>query len=372
MMSRISAKEAVMSISLRKLIALLLLIVLVWPLAFATLTLLSINSWVLDRNFYVDLLDDPRLYEALLSQDLPLYINNRWFPRDINSDLPPAALDKALREVMTPQYLRDEAVRIVNQAFDTLEGKSAALDLYMDLAPVKAALQGAGGAQFANVLAAQLPACAAGQEPQIAGSTLIRCRASDVSVAAATQQIVTALPAFVDKIPDQISLSRDPFDLRADWRPFNLIFLGNLGLGMTVGLLIGLVAVVWLVAAFIGGSNQRERLSWLGWSLMVPAALILISGIVLSAPLITSNIYMGLDQARFTMEGVPYSEAFRQAVIEITSKALSAVGSGFLWSGLASTLIALGLIIWGAYTRSEQQPASAVASATSADVQKMS
>ncbi len=83
-----------MSISFRKIIAVCLLIVLVWPLLFGSLTLLSINSWVLDRNFYVNLLDDPRLYEAMVSQDLPLYMNTRWFPGAIDSALPPAALDR--------------------------------------------------------------------------------------------------------------------------------------------------------------------------------------------------------------------------------------------------------------------------------------
>jgi hypothetical protein len=84
------------STTLRKVIALLLVIFVVLPLIFTTLIMIAINSWVLDRNFYVTLLDDPRLYEALLSQDLPTYVNTRWFPREINSDLPSAALDKAL------------------------------------------------------------------------------------------------------------------------------------------------------------------------------------------------------------------------------------------------------------------------------------
>lgn len=89
-----------MSNSTRKLIAGVLVVLIVWPLAFGALTLLAINSWILDRNFYVNLLDDSSVYDPLLSQDFPQYVNSRWFPQQINSDLPPAALDKALREVM--------------------------------------------------------------------------------------------------------------------------------------------------------------------------------------------------------------------------------------------------------------------------------
>jgi uncharacterized membrane protein len=360
------------STTLRKVIALLLVIFVVLPLIFTTLIMVAINSWVLDRNFYVSLLDDPKLYEALLSQDLPTYVNARWFAREINSDLPPIALDKALREVMTPQYLHDQSVRIVNQAFDTLEGKRDAFEISMDFAPVKAALRGDGGARFAQALATQLPACAAGQEPLIAGSTLIRCRAASVSTDEATQQIVTALPAFIDQVPDQINLSREPFDLRTEWRPFNLIFLGNLGLSMTIGMLLVLSGVVWLAAGFIGGTNRRERLLWLGWSLLVPAALVLIMGIAIGTPIATGSIWLGLERSRFAIEGVQYSAALRQAIVEMASRALAAVAGGFLIAGGISTALAIGLIGWGAYTRSDVHPTSAVGSTSAADVQKTS
>lgn len=357
---------------LRKVIALLLVIFVVLPLIFTTLIMISINSWVLDRNFYVNLLDDPNLYEALLSQDLPMYVNNRWFAREINSDLPPAALDKALREVMTSQYLHDQSVQAVNQAFDTLEGRRDALDISLDLAPVKVALRGDGGARFAQTLAAQLPACAAGQESLIVGSTLIRCRAANVSAAEAAQQIATALPAFIDQMPDQINLSREPLDLRAEWRPFNLIFLGNFGLSMTIGLLLVLSGVAWLAAGFIGGANRRERLLWLGWSLLVPAALVVIMGLAINSPLIVGSISLGLDRSRFAIEGVQYSTALRQAIVEMASRALAAVAGGFLIAGGASTAMAIGLIVWGVMTRSEPRPTLTVASTSAADVQKAS
>jgi hypothetical protein len=359
-----------MSISFRKVIAACLLIVLVWPLLFGSLTLLSINSRVLDRNFYVNLLDDPRLYEAMVSQDLPLYMNTRWFPGTIDSAPPPAALDKALREVMPPAYLHDQTIRIVNQAFDALDGQRDALDLDLDVAPVKASLQGEGGARFASVLAQQLPACMAGQEPLAAGSALIRCRAANMSVEDATSQISAALPQFVGQLPDQIRLSREPLNLQNDLRPFNLMFLGTAGLTIAIGLMLMIAAGSWLVTAFIGGSNRRERLAWLGWSLMLPAVLILLSGIVLSTPLITASVGLGLDRARFAIEGVQYSEALRQALIEVTGKALSAVSGGFLSTGVASAAIALGLSVWAAVTRSEPRTAPAAAPAPAASGQK--
>jgi hypothetical protein len=216
-------------------IGLLLVIFLVLPLIFTTLIMIAINSWVLDRSFYVNLLDNPDLNEALLSQDLPLYVNNRWFPREINSDLPPVPLDKALREVMTPQYLRDQSVRVVNQAFDTLEGRRDVFDISMGFAPVK-------------------------------------------------------------------------------------------------------------------------------------AALVLFIGLAINSPFTTGGIGLGLERSRYTIEGVQYSAALRQAIVEIASKALSAVAGDFLWSGFAAGAMAIGLIVWGATTRSEPRTAPPMVSGSEADV----
>jgi hypothetical protein len=148
------------------------------------------------------------------------------------------------------------------------------------------------------------------------------------------------------------------------------MFLGTAGLTIAIGLMLMIAAGSWLVTAFIGGSNRRERLAWLGWSLMLPAVLILLSGIVLSTPLITASVGLGLDRARFAIEGVQYSEALRQALIEVTGKALSAVSGGFLSTGVASAAIALGLSVWAAVTRSEPRTAPAAAPAPAASGQK--
>ncbi|NTU64094.1 MAG: hypothetical protein HGB05_12015, partial [Chloroflexi bacterium] len=158
--------------------------------------------------------------------------------------------------------------------------------------------------------------------------------------------------------------------LRAEWRPFNLLFLGNLGLSMTIGMLLVLAGVFWLAAAFIGGANRRERLLWLGWSLLAPAALVLIIGLAINSPLTVGSISLGLDRSRFAIEGVQYSAALRQAIVEMASRALAAVASGFLIAGGASTAIACGLLVWGAATRSEAHPTSAVTSTSTADIQK--
>jgi hypothetical protein len=82
----------------RKLSALLILAIVYFPLAFATLTLASIRPWVLDRGFYERIVNDERLYEAALTDDLSNRINNEAFTTV--EQLPVSALSNALREVV--------------------------------------------------------------------------------------------------------------------------------------------------------------------------------------------------------------------------------------------------------------------------------
>ncbi len=329
---------------MRKLIALFLIVVLVFPLTLATLTAISVSTWVLDRSFYEDLLGDTRLYEVMLSEDLPNYFNRR-FAREFDSDLPVAALGKALREVVTPEYLRDQATRIVDQTFDALEGQSATLDLYLDMAPIKAALRGDGGWRFAQALAAELPVCAAGQDEAVAEGAIMPCRPADTSVDEVAALIAAGLPAYLDRVPDRLNLARERLNLPRGLRGGKALMLGTEALNLAIVLLVVIAGGCWVVAALIGGSDRRERILWLGWSLIVPAALIFLIGLAINTDFSLGWVRSGLNEARF--EGLEYSESFRLAVLDVSRTALSTVANGFLAAGGVAGAIALALIAWG-------------------------
>ncbi len=346
---------------MRKLLALLLVIFLVFPLILATLSVLSISSWVLDRNFYTNLLDDTRLYEVLLSEDLPNYFGRRVVPEA--DDLPVHALGNALREIATPEYLRSQALRIVDDAFDFVEGSDPMLDLYLDVAPLKAALRGEATTRFARALAAGLPACAAGQESVASGASLMRCLPADVSVDEATQRIVAGLPEFLDRVPDRINLNPEPIDLRRELRgvDFWTGLTASNGLSAAIAFLVFFAGSLWLAAALIGGVNRRERLQWLGWSLLAPAALIFLIGMAISADVSLGWVRFGLSEAR--LEGFEYSLAFQQALLDVSRDALKTVANGFLATGAAAGAIALALMVWGLATPPERRYAPVMAPA---------
>jgi hypothetical protein len=340
---------------MRKLLALFLAVVLVFPLALAALAVISVSTWVLDRSFYENLLGDTRLYEVMLTEDLPNYFNRR-LAREIDSDLPAAAFGVALREVVTPEYLRDQALNIVDDLFDALEGRDPTLNPILDLTPVKAELAGDGGLRFSQALAEALPTCAPGQEPRTSSGKIMACRPTGTSVDEAADQIALALPAYVDKIPDHINLSRSPINM---WREFRGVPIGVIaadGLGLAIVVMVALAGGVWLATAFVGGEDRRQRLMWLGWSLIVPAVLIFLIGLAINADFSLGWVRFGLNEARF--EGVEYSESFRLALIDVARDALNAVANGFLMAGGVSGAIALALIVWGGSTPPEPRLAA--------------
>ncbi|HJW84425.1 MAG TPA: hypothetical protein VJ754_08975, partial [Anaerolineae bacterium] len=346
---------------MRKLLALLLYIFIVFPLILATLVVASVSTWVLDREFYTDLLGDTRLYEVLLSEDLPNYLNRRVV-READS-LPAKALGDALREVVTPEYLRTQALNIVNDAFDFAEGRDYTLDLYLDAQPIKDALRSEGGTRFARVLAASLPTCASGQESLARGATLPRCLPSSISVDQAADMVVAALPAFLDKVPDRIQLSDRPIDMRRELRGAEIWagLAGTNSLTVAIVILVFISGSFWYISALLAGEDRRERLMWLGWMLIVPAILVFMIGLAVNTDVASGWVSYGLNQARF--EGVEYSLAFRQALIDVARDALNTVASGFLAVGGVAGAIALALVVWGGSVPPERRLAPAMVAA---------
>jgi hypothetical protein len=319
--------------TVNKLVALIILSCVFFPLAIGAMSLISIRSWVLDRSVYERMVSDERLYDAMLTGELPNQFNRSVF---VDGDqLPLAAVNNALREVVTADYLRAQSLSVVDQVFDFIEGRSESVEVTFDITPIKAALRGEAATRFANTMAASLPSCAAGQPEITPGGRLVRCIADDSSVEGAAVQIAGALPAVLAAAPDQIVLN-DPMYFRNDWGFTNWFRAGTLNSMLNVGILTLIAATLAaaVAGAYLGGDDRRGRLKWFGAALYV--------------------LRFGLDAARW--EGIRYSEAFRQAVTDMILPLVQQIGSGFLLTGLVSGLIALIVLIWSWRTPSTEQP----------------
>ena len=325
---------------MRKFLALLLIAFVVAPLIASMIALLSIDSWILDRDFYVNALSDQRLYEGLLDEELPNRMNQQAI-REVDS-LPSGALSAALRTVVTPDYMRDQAVTMTNELFDFFEGRAPAPQLSLDLQPIKQEIAGEGGPRFALALAENLPVCAASQEPVAPGGSVMRCRPEDVTVDEAAAQIEDALPRLLETAPNRIELG-DPVNLRGTEWFFGLSLRSQLNQVIGVLLLVSLLA--WVVAGLIAGNTMRERLIWWGFGLLLPALPCAIAGMALTGVVAGGIIQTGVRGA--TWEGVAYSEPFNRAIIEVITPALSATGNSLLGLGAVLTFVGVLFIIIG-------------------------
>ena len=347
---------------MRKLIAVIFIILFTFPLLFASLTTLSVSTWVLDRSFYQGLLEDTRLYEIALSDTGSTSFGN-FLVREMN--LPREVLP-ALKTVITPDYLRSQTNQILDQVFSFIDGQSTSMDFYLDTAPLKASLTGEKLTQFAAELANIMPKCREGQTPSLGDSIISTCISATLSQPEAAKLIEKALPLYLNRIPDHLQLSRRDISFGRDWRNnWMMGFPVRAGLFLSVSILLAISFIILLIGALIGGENWKGRLQWLGWSLIVPAALLFLTGLVAQSSFTTGWIRYGLNQAHFgrIFEDV---EAFRQALVGVSLSALGPVTRGFLMVGGATGGLALALLIWGWSLRSPRPVVPAMPTAVAA------
>jgi hypothetical protein len=332
---------------MRKFFALFLIVVLVAPMIVATISMLSVDSWILDRDFYVQALSDERLYEGLLNEELPNRLNQQVLQEMDN--LPSSALSAALRTVVTPDYLRTQAVSMTNELFDFFEGRAPAPQLSLDLQPIKQQIAGEAGPRFARALAENLPVCETSQEPVAPGGNVNRCRPSDMTVDEAAAQIEDALPLLLETSENRIVLG-DPMNLeRTSW--FFGLSLRN-QLNQVIGALLLVSLLAWVIVGLIAGNTMRERLIWWGIGLLIPALPCALVGLALNSAVAGGAIHVGVQGAAW--EGVAYSQPFKDAIIELITPILSATGSTLLGLGLVLTFVGVLFIIIG--SRMERAP----------------
>ena len=327
---------------MRRVPAILIVIFLVCPLLFASLVAISLGTWTLDRHVYLSLLGDKRLFQV------PDAVSAAsWSATAIDGigGLPWKSVGRAAAQILTPDYLQSQASRVLNQVFDTIDGRSRRFDFTVDTAPVKAALRGDAGRRFARLLAEDLPVGGSIEDFKVVPGRLPAARPSALSVDRAASIIQSGLPVFVSNTPDALRIGRDPqFSMDSgSWggRPeirFYRVFLA-------VCILLLVIAVgLWIAAAFIGGETRFERLQWLGWSLLAPAAGVLLVGLAVALSSASPWAQWGIQNARFQLNG--FTASFVSAVIDAVRHLVARAGVGFLAAGGIGAGLAFGLLAW--------------------------
>ena len=326
---------------MRRVPAILIVIFLACPLLSGGLLVISLSTWTMDRHFYLDLVDDSRLYQ------LPDAVSTAtWSTAEIEGTggLQWKTVARAARIVLTPQYLRGQAIRLVNQVFDSLDGRSPRWALSVDVAPLKRALRGPDGARFARLLAEDLPVGGSRDSFRVSPGRLPVSRPATLPVEQAARIIQAGLPAYLDSVPDTLRVEDGPGVAWHDtyWTGPRFPLTGWL---LAAGLiLLALGAGALTAAAFVGGEVARERLQWYGWPLLVPAAGTLLVGLLVLARLSAPWLRASLAGAHLVEAG--FSPSFVAALADAARRAVVRVAVGFLATGGIAAGAAFGLLAW--------------------------
>ncbi len=316
----------------RKLLAVIIFLAITYPLMNGAMILGAVNQWLFDRQFYVELLDDPALYDLVLSQDSPIFFSRN--DSETWDGIPVQALVPALREVVTVDYLRGEVNAIVDEFFAVLDGDDRTFDIAWNLVPLKETLRNdPEKSRFITTYVANLPVCTNTQTTN--ATPLPICRPSDLTPSQAEAVLSDRLPQFLDTLPDATAYS-ETFPEGADM-VFSLLRRGE------IAIYIGLFATgLWVLTALIGARTMRGRLLWLSLTLLL-----------VSIPL----LFFGLGMTAFPEAGTWMANEFSQTNIAVQTSMIDAlqvvigrIASSFISVAGIATLIGIGLFIWGLRT----------------------
>lgn len=323
--------------NMRTILGILIYIIFVIGPMFGAMTLSAVNTWAFDRSFYSDAFNNEQFYDALLNDELPGLYSDTVFTTSDGRQLPPAAINAGLREIVTPEYLQDQITTFIDNIFDVLEGNTDDVSLTFDLTPIKDRLAGADGADFAEVYAANLPECAADEEPRAASGELPVCIPANLTVAQMAEQIESTLPQLLAAVPDEVGT--EAITLNDLDTVFPLPTLSSL-LGMGITLIALVAGLFWLLAALVGGIGMRGRFLWLGVMLLLPALAVLGLGLAVSG---STQVVVNQAMADVTTE-------FSPELIDITVQQFATrIANGFflvggIAAGVALLLMGLGVL----------------------------
>ncbi len=243
------------------------------PLILIMFFLISANATLFNRSFYLDVINDPTLYDIMFLTEVPPEANTYipGLPQTVDTQ----AFRDAMRIIITPEYFREQGTQLVNTIFDYLENPNSEIsDLSIDLRPIREALNGAQGEAFAATLVQGLPVCAAGETHTASNAEIMHCIPEGMSIEGAQDLLLSQIrSATADEIANDEFVLLPAHELQASG--LHGVFAQGLQSFIWIALIpLGLLTLfVWRIGAYIASGNKRGQLLWMSVTLGVPALL---------------------------------------------------------------------------------------------------
>ena len=330
----------------------IVLTIVVIPVVLITLVIISVTFGALDRETTIKTFTSDEFVEQIPS-DIAIQemIKNNLGEM---GQTEPAALSASFLAILPEDYFKTQITSMLNQAFDYFEGKAPTLSLQLDLTTVKNELTGPNREEQLRKFAQALPICQV--EQIVENNALTLCKPDSIDEADFIEYYLKpTLPILMLFIPNSIVVMEpsDPIGDISNVPPLLQSYIQPGNMKNMVYVLIGLTVLLWFLTALIGGKDWRERLLWLGWTLIIPAAAVLIMGALLGSNLGDNLIQLGLEYVNFqSIQNLPVTT---QDITQIMKTALiKPLQTGFITMGGCATALGIGLIAWGAVTGKEK------------------
>lgn len=321
---------------MRKIIAVLIAVALVFPLILAAQALVSVNSFILDRNFYVQVLDSDQVYESLLSGETLSGVLGNYLTFPADADF--SQIEIVLKSVITHDYLKEQIGVFVNGFFDYMQGKTENFAPVFNLVPIKTELAGEKLDEMLAAIAAILPICEPGQVPGIDFENQKACKPAGITDdVLGRDYLKPVFPFILALIPNELPIGDkwDEMRVTSRWGPFASGMALPASLMLIAIFLVFVAAGFWYISALIADESWRVRLLWLGWTLIIPSALIFIAGLAISADI--PNYWVNLGIERASLNGIPFGIGIHETLRVVVSSSLSRVANSLMMvSGISS------------------------------------
>jgi hypothetical protein len=300
---------------------------------------LSLRSFVFDADFYVSTLKAKGVFQQLERDPLGLV--------DLSDQIPqlaavPADLQQRIVATILPSgWLEKQAASAIRAWFAWfVAGQIGAPEIQIDLRQIKDRLQGPPGQQVAGEVVDAIPACSAGQQPQLSLTRLPECLPPALDREVVAERVAALLSEAAAQMPGDYNVGpRLAPSLR-----FGLMFNGRrVGVELldTSLLLLAVVTIgAWITGALLGGHNRNGRWLWLGGLLLAGSVAVL--AVSLFAFVFGAALLPQAWLADLSVEAGALARGLFQALVQqLALRSLLAGGIGFI---AAWAMIWLGVL----------------------------
>jgi hypothetical protein len=306
------------------------------PLILAFEVTAAASTFLVNRDFYGDMLSSPEIYAAMLEG----LMDDAGVSAELRAS---GELERITATLDTAEW-RAAVDEAIDQAFAVLEGRSDTISINIPLAPVRAILQSSAAAEFVSDYVGELPACSGGREPMdapdtITGLPLPVCRPQNLSPREYSEQLLSDLPRVIENMPDTLTYT----DTVPDGPRIG--GLGEVGLQQAVTtavIILGVIALgAWLSTGIVAGDSAGSRLRWLGVTLLLPSVIVVLIGLG-----IASVSALAVNRGAVLIDG-GISSRLSETVYEALTGGVGRISTSFLIAGGIPSVIGLGLLVIG-------------------------